>query len=183
VTEDGEEIDPRDELVQKLLEYKMYKYMSYELRDREEDASCLFYKKPTIPDEVKAYREPVDLDELLSGVTLAKLHALYRDILRRQEDRVDPVRSKFGNLKREEVDISATMQFVERYITEKKHCSFRELLTQKAGKTFVIVTFLTILEFIKEGKVEVDQTETFGDIQIVYTGKEGETADTLSDYD
>ena len=34
VTEEGEEKDPREELVQQLLEYKMYKYMSYELRDR-----------------------------------------------------------------------------------------------------------------------------------------------------
>ena len=35
VNEDGEEEDPRAELVQKLLEYKMYKYMSFELRDRQ----------------------------------------------------------------------------------------------------------------------------------------------------
>ena len=37
VTEDGEEEDPRQELVEQLLQYKMYKYMSYELRDRELD--------------------------------------------------------------------------------------------------------------------------------------------------
>ena len=39
-----EELDPREELVQKLLEYKMYKYMSYELKDREKDASFAFYR-------------------------------------------------------------------------------------------------------------------------------------------
>lgn len=50
VTEEGEEIDPREELVQKLLEYKMYKYMSYELRDKQEDASFHLFKEPTIPD-------------------------------------------------------------------------------------------------------------------------------------
>ena len=43
VDEDGEEIDPREELVQKLLEYKMYKYMSYELKDRMQDAAKAMY--------------------------------------------------------------------------------------------------------------------------------------------
>ena len=56
VNEDGEEQDPRDELVQKLLEYKMYKYMSFELKDREMDAGKNYYKEPTIPKEVAAYQ-------------------------------------------------------------------------------------------------------------------------------
>ena len=43
VTEEGEEKDPREELVQQLLEYKMFKYMSYELRDRMADASRCVY--------------------------------------------------------------------------------------------------------------------------------------------
>ena len=47
VDEDGEEIDPREELVQKLLEYKMYKYMSYELKDRMQDAAKAMYKNPS----------------------------------------------------------------------------------------------------------------------------------------
>lgn len=60
VNEEGEEEDPREELVQKLLEYKMYKYMSYELKDKMDGAAGVFFKKPTIPDEVMKYREPVD---------------------------------------------------------------------------------------------------------------------------
>ncbi len=49
VNEEGEEEDPRAELVARLLEYKMYKYMSYELKDRELDAEKILYKDPTIP--------------------------------------------------------------------------------------------------------------------------------------
>ena len=52
VNEEGEEEDPREELVRQLLEYKMYKYMSYELRDRMAAAAKNVYKKPTIPGEV-----------------------------------------------------------------------------------------------------------------------------------
>ena len=61
VNEEGEEEDPRQELVEQLLQYKMYKYMSYELRDRQVDGEKLFYKGATIPDEVKEYEEPVFL--------------------------------------------------------------------------------------------------------------------------
>ncbi|WP_283680914.1 segregation and condensation protein A [Parablautia sp. Marseille-Q6255] len=183
VTEEGEEIDPREELVQKLLEYKMYKYMSYELRDRQEDASFRMFKEPTIPDEVKAYREPVDIDALLGNVTLQKLYATFQDILRRQEDRVDPIRSRFGNVKKEEFDLSETMHFVSSYIMERGSCMFGEILRLRRGKMYKIVTFLTLLQLMKEGQVEVEQPETFADIQIRFTGKEGELGELSGDYD
>ena len=91
ITEDGEEEDPRQELVEQLLQYKMYKYMSYELRDRELDGGRTMYKDPTIPEEVMNYVEPVDLDELLGDLTLATLNRVFQDVIRRQEDKIDPV--------------------------------------------------------------------------------------------
>ena len=60
INEEGEEEDPRAELVQKLLEYKMYKYMSYELKDKMDDASGVYFREPDVPREVLQYREPVD---------------------------------------------------------------------------------------------------------------------------
>ena len=48
VNEEGVEEDPRAELVEKLLEYKLFKYMSYELKDRQIDAERAFYKEPTV---------------------------------------------------------------------------------------------------------------------------------------
>lgn len=173
-TEDGEEIDPREELVQKLLEYKMYKYMSYELRDRQEDAAFRMFKEPTVPQEVSAYREPVDIDELLKDVTLKGLYKVFRDTMKRRENRIDPIRSKFGSLKKEDVDLSETMHFVEQYIISCGQTTFRHLLELRPGKMYRIVTFLTLLELMKEGKVQVEQPDTFADIAISYTGKEGE---------
>ena len=64
VNEEGEEEDPRAELVEKLLEYKMYKYMSYELKDRQIDAGRNLFKAPTLPREIEEYREPVDYEQL-----------------------------------------------------------------------------------------------------------------------
>lgn len=87
INEEGEEEDPRAELVQKLLEYKMYKYMSYELKDRMDGAVGVFYKGATVPDEVMKYREPVDPRELLAGLTLEKLHSIYQSILKNRRTR------------------------------------------------------------------------------------------------
>ena len=69
--EEEDEEDPRAELVRRLLEYKMYKYMSYELRDKMAEAAKSFYKLPSLPKEVEDYKEPIDPQELLAGMTLA----------------------------------------------------------------------------------------------------------------
>ena len=78
-----EEEDPRAELVQQLLEYKMYKCMAYELKDRQMDAQRVMFKEPTIPDEVLAYEEPLDIEELVSDVTLAKLNDIFKNIMKK----------------------------------------------------------------------------------------------------
>ena len=114
VNEEGEEEDPREELVRQLLEYKMYKYMSYELRDRMAAAAKNVYKKPTIPGEVLSYKEPVDAAELLEGLTLAKLNDIFQSVIRRQEDKVDPIRSKFGKIEKEEVSMPDKMEEIGR---------------------------------------------------------------------
>ena len=166
VNEEGEEEDPRAELVEKLLEYKLFKYMSYELKDRQMDAEKSFYKRPTVPKEVEAYRPPVDLNELIGDTTLAKLNAIFQDVLKRQEEKVDPIRSKFGKIEKEEVSMSEKLVQVQDFLRTNKKFSFREMLSKNSSKVSVIVTFLVMLELIKSGFVEVHQESTFGDIDI-----------------
>ena len=121
-TEEEEAEDPRAELVEQLLEYKMYKCISYELKDRQMDAEKVMFKEPTIPDEVAAYEEPVDLEELMADVTLKKLNDIFKSIMRKQEDKIDPVRSKFGKIEKEEVSLSDKMVYLEQYaMTHPKH--------------------------------------------------------------
>lgn len=168
VNEEGEEEDPRAELVEKLLEYKMYKYMSLELKDRMVDAGKAMYKQPTLPDEVKDYKEPVDMEALLGDVTLAKLNTIFKAIMKRQEDKIDPVRSKFGKLEKEEVSLTEKMEFVENYAKERGRFSFTTLLLAQKSKMHRIVAFLAILELVKSGTLKVAQESTFGDIDVVY---------------
>lgn len=173
VNEEGEEEDPREELVRQLLEYKMYKYMSYELRDRMAAAARNVYKLPTIPEEVLAYREPVDTTDLLSGLTLKKLNTIFQSVIRRQEDKVDPIRSKFGKIEKEEVSLPDKMEEVREYARVHRHFCFRDLLSRQASKVQVIVTFLAILELMKMGIIHISQRYIFDEIEIEALQEEG----------
>lgn len=165
--EDGEEEDPREELVQRLLEYKMFKFASMELRDRNVAASRMLYKGPGIPREVAGYQHPVDVDALFRDVTLEKLHVLFQDVMKRREDRIDPIRSKFGDLKKEEtVSIGDKMILIHEKIHGLKKINFRTLLELQPSRQEVVVTFLAVLELMKTGKILIRQEETFGDIMI-----------------
>ena len=166
VDENGEEIDPRAELVERLIQYKMYKYAASELRDLQVYAGKALYKEPTIPDEVAQYVPPVDLDKLLEDVNLAKLNEIFQMVLKRQVDKIDPVRSKFGKIEMEEISLPEKITFVSNEIRKKKRCSFKQLLEKQGSKMEVIVSFLAILELIKVGEIEVHQDKTFDDIYI-----------------
>ena len=166
VNEEGIEEDPRDELVQKLLEYKMYKYMSLELKDREIDASKSMYKVATVPEEVAKYEPPIDLDRLLDGVTLRKLNDIFNMVMKKQEEKVDPIRSKFGKIEKEEVSLPDKIDFVKDYALTHKKFSFRKLLETQHTKMHIIVSFLAILELMKMGIINIVQENTFDDIMI-----------------
>ena len=173
VDEAGEEQDPRAELVEKLLEYKMCKYMSYELRDRMVDAQRSLYKPPTLPAEVEQYRQPVDYEELIGDLTLQRLHEIFKQMMKRQVDKIDPVRSTFGKIEKDEIDLDLKTTYVGAYVRSHKTFSFRRLLEKQHSKMEVIVTFLVILEMIKTGRIGIEQEDTFSDIIITAN----ETAD------
>ena len=164
--EEGEEEDPRSELVEKLLEYKAYKYMAQELADLETDAQRAFYREPSLPPEVEGYRQPVDYEELLRGVTLSRLNEVFQACLKRQEDRKDPVRSHFGRIEKDEVSIELKAGYVASYIRNHRKLNFRELLENRRSRMDVIVTFLVVLELMKTGAVSVSQEGIEEDIII-----------------
>ena len=173
VNEEGEEEDPRAELVERLLEYKTYKYMSLELKDMELDAEKIFYKSPTIPKEVEKYEQPVDLDKLLDGVTLAKLQQIFQSVMKRQKDKIDPVRSTFGTIKKEPVSLEQKIASVMGYARKHRKFSFRGMLTKQKDRTEVVVTFLALLELMKVGKIHLTQENLFDDMMIETLEEEG----------
>lgn len=166
VNEEGEEEDPRAELVQKLLEYKMYKNLSLELRDRQVDAAKNLYREQHIPEEVAQYKPPLDYDELMNGLNLGKLHEIFKSVIRRQENKVDPIRSQYGKIEKEEIDMDLKTLYVEAYVREHRTFSFRKLLEKQKNRAEIIVTFLIILEMMKTGMITICQENIFDDIMI-----------------
>lgn len=172
--ETGEEQDPRSELVARLLEYKKYKYMALMLQDREEDAGLIFYKNPTVPKEVAKYEPPVDLDDLLDGLTLAKLQKIFEQVLKRQEDKIDRVRSNFGVIRKEPVSLEERIVSVMDYARKHRKFRFRQMLEKQTDRLELVVTFLAILELMKIGKISLTQEHLFDDMQIETLEPEGE---------
>ena len=166
VNEEGEEEDPRAELVERLLEYKMYKYMAYELKDRQTDAEQVLYRVKNLPKEVASYRPPLNYEELLGDLTLNKLQDIFQSMLKRQEDKIDPVRSNFGKIEKDEIDMDAKMVYIEDYVRSHRTFSFRSLLEKQHSKVEIIVTFMVILEMMKLGRIGITQENLFDDIQI-----------------
>jgi len=167
--EDTEEpVDPRQELVERLLQYKMYKYASLELSDRQMDAGRVLFKEGSLPPEIADYKEPIDTQALLSDLTLQKLHSIFESVMKKQVEKIDPVRSKFGRIEKEEVSMSKKMREIQEYALANKRFSFRALLMEQYEKMDVVVTFLCILELMKIGRMHVVQEEIFDEIEIEY---------------
>ena len=175
--EEGEEADPRAELVARLLEYKRYKLMAQELLDMEEDAQGVFFKSPTVPREVAKYEPPVNLDALLDGLTLAKLQRIFESVMKRQQDKIDPIRSSFGTIRKEPVSLETRILDVMQFARARRHFGFRQLLERQGDKLEVVITFLVVLELMKIGKIHLKQENIFDDMEIETLEEEGEETD------
>lgn len=169
--ETGEEIDPRAELVERLLVYKRYKYMAAELEKCEDEAAAYLYREGSIPEEVRAYAPPLDLDALFGTVSLEDLRRVFEEVLRRKEFKTDAVRAEFGVIKRERISLGSRMTSLLNYARTRRHFSFRQALARAESRTEVVVTFLAVLELMKIGKISVSQTEICGEIEVNATDR------------
>ncbi len=158
--------DPREELVARLLEHKMYKYIAMALKDRQLDAEKTLFKGMTIPKDMKYEEPPVDLDEVVGDLDYHKLHKIFKEVLKRQENLIDPVRSRYGRIEQEEVSLSERIEALLSYGRKHRTFTFREILSKGRTRTFIVVTFLAILEMMKAGDITIEQKALFDDILI-----------------
>ena len=140
--------------------------MSFELRDKQVDAGRYLFREQKLPKEVESYRQPIDYEQLIGEMNLQKLQDIFKSIVKKQEDKIDPIRSTYGNIEKDEIDMDAKTGYIEEYIKSHKQFSFRKLLEKQHSKMEVIVTFLVILEMMKVGKISIAQENIFDDIII-----------------
>ena len=152
----------------------MYRYMAFELKDRYVDAGKSVYKAPTIPAEVTEWKPPVDYDELVRDLNLKKLGEIYREMLKRVDDRVDPIRSRFGNITRDEISVENKQAEILQFLNAHEICSFRDLLQGQHRRIDIIVSFLVVLELMKTGRIVIRQDHIFDDILIERAEDAGE---------
>ena len=164
--EEGEEEDPRDELVRRLLEYKMYKFMSEELREKSRHAGLSYFREQDLPEEVRSYVPPLNYEELIGDRTAQSLRNVFADVMKRRKSRVDPIRSGFGKIHREVISVADKTLYIRAYLQSHPHADFREMLELEDSKEEIIVTFLVILELMKHQKIRITQEEAFGKILI-----------------
>ena len=84
--------------------------------------------------------------------------------MKKQTDKMDPIRSRFGKIEREEVSLDEKMIYLETYCMEHERFSFRDLLERQGSKVEIIVTFLGILELMKTGRIQIEQEHLFDEI-------------------
>lgn len=152
-----EDIDPREELVRRLIEYKKYKEASLELKERETKYNKVYYKT----------REEIDYiedDLVLENIDLNQLVDLYESILEKCKS-LD-VSMEYEEIVRDEVTIDESMKDVMMLLKSRHKVAFQELFGDKPTRARVVTTFLAVLELIKQRTVLIIQQDNFGDITV-----------------
>lgn len=166
--EEKEGPDPREELVQRLLEYKKIKDATETLKEREEEAALIFYKEADASVAKLKEQEPQELEELLRGITLDDLHTAFLRVMARQETKVDKVRSSFRSVQKDMFTVGEKMEYIRDLLILRPHgkTAFHTIFRENAGKMEKVVTFLALLELIKQKEVQITQERNFGEILI-----------------
>jgi len=156
-----EEIDPKEELLLKVLQYKKYKEFSQILREREDYWSASYYKEPEGLEfdfgQEDLNIKPQELKEVYVGM-------LKRNSLKRNNKaEVDMVKI----IQYEKVSLQSKIREVLRSLLHKPWVKFTEIFVGKEKTRLEIITgFLAILELSKLKKVELFQEVNFSDIEI-----------------
>ena len=156
IDEKGEEIDPRDELVKALLEYKRYKEMSEELSYFESNQRKKRFRGNFAEDIKEA---PQEYDILLKNISydLAKSFKIAIEQLKEQ-----PIHQ----VQKLSVSIDEQIQFVQQKLEEYQELHFLKLIEDLNEKIRIIVTFIALLEMIKAGRIIIKTTKVFNDFII-----------------
>lgn len=166
-SEEEEGLDPREELVAKLLEYKKFKGVTDHFKVREEEAALFLYKEvDSAVLRMKAEKEPEDLEEFLEGITLKDIYQAFSEVMRRKELKVDKVRSTFQFVERDTFTVHDKIGYIRDLLRLTPRLSFFSIFREDVRKIEVVVTFLALLELIKTKEIMISQKETFDEILI-----------------
>lgn len=157
-----EEEDPRENLINRLIEYKRYKEVTGEFKELEENRKNYFTKSV---EDLSSYRsEDEELD--LGDVDLDKLlDAFSKFLARKQEEK--PLNTKIST---KEYSVKERSDEIRTILRKKKNVNFEELF-EVYKKDYVVVTFLSILNLARKQELEIKQEDNFDKIYLSYRGE------------
>ena len=152
---DDEIEDPRTELMNMLLEYKRYKEASeaFALLERDQRPHYYHIAHPWTA-------EPEDPNAILEDVKLYDIMLTFQYLLKNYEDPVT------HSVAVEEVTLSEQVAFLSTRLRSSANINFSELLQQFENRLIIVVTFLAILEMLRNHQIKVKQTKLFDDLRI-----------------
>ncbi|MBA2873300.1 segregation and condensation protein A [Anoxybacillus caldiproteolyticus] len=151
--------DPREELMQRLLEYKKFKEAAHELKKREEERALLFTKPPS---DLSAYATAVEVEKRPLDVNVYDMLGALSKLLRRKKLQ-KPLHTK---ITRQEISIEKRMdEILSELRRTRKRKNFYDLFPHY-DREHIVVTFLAILELMKKNLIIIEQERNFADIFI-----------------
>lgn len=157
VDEEGEEIDPRSDLVASLLEYKQYKEMAEEMNIMESRQRSLSFRSYFAEDSVE---KPPELDSMLRNITVYDLIKAFKKVLDNKPKEV------FHEIKRINVSIDEQINYLIDATKNNRQVTFGSLIGQMKEKLRIIVTFIAMLELVKMGKIGLVESEGMDEFSI-----------------
>ena len=157
---DEELEDPRQELVDRLIEYKKYKYASDEMKEILE-SSLLKYPKGMI-EEVDD--DQMNLSDYYKEYSVFDLVVIFNDVINKSS-KIDLYQTEL-----EQFTIDDKSNEMIELLNKKKKIIFSEMVDGISTRTEVIVIFLALLELLKNKKVKVIQKDAFSNIEIISNG-------------
>ncbi|WP_271000432.1 segregation/condensation protein A [Listeria seeligeri] len=159
-----EEEDPRDALVEKLMEYKRFKEAAKELKEKEAERSFYFSKPPM---DLAEYDDGSNVAEL--DVSLNDMLSAFNKMLRRKKLN-KPLHTRITS---QEISIDDRMDSVMQKLQKQQNHRLRfDELFEEQTKEQLVVTFLALLELMKRKLVEIEQVASFADLYVLGKGEE-----------
>ncbi len=158
--------DPRRDLVERLLEYKRFKEMAAFLSDQEELMEHI-HSKPK--EDLSVYEEHPD--EILRS-TPEQFASAFRSFLFRKQ-RLEEMRRTYERIERQRVNIEHKVSEIRGMFGKKKKVLFSAMLGKDTSAFNRVVTFMALLEMLKDRSVKAEQKKLFADISVTLTGEKG----------
>ncbi len=158
VDEKGQEIDPRDELVARLLEYKRYKEMSEDLGFLESTQRKISFRGYYDEDPTESF---ADTEKFLKNITVFDLAKAYKKVMDQQKPDI------VHEIKKVSVSIDEQISFIKTKLQEFGELHFISLITNMKEKIRIVVTFIALLEMTKNGELGIRESSEFNDF-VVY---------------